>query len=59
MVDERCSLRQTPDSSSINFTSLQQQQQQTSISRIGFVRVINELVADIVERIVYRFLFLI
>lgn len=52
MVDERCGLRQTPDSSAIDFSSLQQQQ--TSISRIGFVRVINELVADIVERIVYR-----
>nr|CAD2206115.1 unnamed protein product [Meloidogyne enterolobii] len=52
MIDERCGLRQTPDSAAVDFTSLQQQQ--TSISRIGFIRVINELVADIVERIVYR-----
>ncbi|CAK5088934.1 unnamed protein product [Meloidogyne enterolobii] len=49
MIDERCGLRQTPDSAAVDFTSLQQQQ--TSISRIGFIRVINELVADIVERI--------
>ena len=55
MVDERCGLRQTPDSSLVDFEALQQRQ--ASISRIGFVRVINELVADIVERIVYRFFY--
>ena len=52
MIEERCGTLIPIQVS----TMLENEAQLTIVNpRIGFVRVMNELVADIVERIVYRF----
>jgi hypothetical protein len=55
MIDERCGLIQFNSSAPVEMDPLGQQLQQTlGNPRTGFARVISELVADVVERIVYR-----
>lgn len=55
MIDERCGLIQFNSSAPVEMDPLGQQPHQTlGNPRTGFARVISELVADVVERIVYR-----